>query len=76
MKNKYKTLLTLLLFFLSNAMLFAQTSPGSTDDTSTLESTDTPAAPIDSNLNWLVILGTLYVGYYFYTRRNKTVKTD
>lgn len=74
MKNKYKTLLTLLLFFLSDVLLFAE--PGSTDDSGTLEGEEPPAGPIDSNLIWLGIMGTLYVGYYFYTRRNKTVKTD
>lgn len=71
MKNKYKTLLTILLFFLSNAMLFAQ--PGSTDDGGTLESTDTPAAPIDDWISLVLVLGLL-LGYYILKTRKEISK--
>jgi hypothetical protein len=69
MKNTYKTLLTLLLFLISNVMLFAETGPGSTNDTGTLEGSETPAAPIDNWLGLLLVLGLLLAYYTFKTRR-------
>ncbi len=71
--------------FLCLNVAFAQTEPGFGEDVVDAPSAptdfsddvvDAPAAPIESNLIWLGIMGTLYAGYYFYTRRNKTVKTD
>jgi hypothetical protein len=76
MKNILKNSLLFAFLFLSNFTLQAQTSPGQTDDTGTLESTEAPAAPIDDYLLWIGIVGTLYAGYYFYSSIKKTVKTD
>jgi hypothetical protein len=68
MKNKYKTLLTLLLFFFSNALLFAQ--PSDTDNTDTLEGVETPAAPIDDWIIPVLVLGLL-LGYKILKNRKE-----
>ncbi len=70
MKNKKNTfpLQTLFIFFLIDSLLFAQ--PGSTDDTGTLEGTEAPAAPIDSWLGLLLVLG-LFLGYYILKNRKQ-----
>lgn len=64
MKNTIKNSLLFAFLFFSNFVLLAQTNPGETDNTGTLESADTPAAPIDDYLLWLGILGMFYAGYY------------
>ncbi len=76
MKNIIKNCLLFAFLFFSNFALLAQTNPGETDNTGTLESTEAPTAPIDDYLLLLGILGTLYAGYYFYRGTQKTVKTD
>lgn len=70
MKNTYKTLLTIFLFLVTNSVLFAETGPGSTNDTGTLEGTETPAAPIDQWLGLLLVLG-LILGYYILKNRKQ-----
>lgn len=75
MKYTIKNSALFAFIFFSNFTLLAQTNPGENDDTGTLESADTPAAPIDDYLLWLGILGTLYAGYYFYSKTKKTMKT-
>lgn len=61
-------LLTFLLF--SNFLLFAQ--PGD-DDGGGLEGDDTtPAAPINTKLIWLGILGVLFAWYMYRQRRLNT----
>jgi hypothetical protein len=54
-----KVVYTFFLFLCLN-LAFAVTEPVFDDDV-----VDAPAAPIDSNLIWLGIVGTLYAGYYF-----------
>lgn len=68
MKNTYKTLLTILLLLVTNGLLFAQ--PGSTDDTGTLEGTETPAAPINDWIPLVLVLGLL-LGYYILQKRKQ-----
>jgi len=70
MKNTYKTLLTIFLFLVTNSVLFAETGPGSTNDTGTLEGTETPAAPIDQWLGLLLVLGLIF-GYYILKNRKQ-----
>jgi hypothetical protein len=74
MKNIFRTNLLIVFLLLWDVALFAQTGPGDEDTSGTLESEDTPAAPIDSHLIWLGILGTLYVLYFLYNRRNALTK--
>jgi len=71
MKNKYKTLPTLVLFLISNVLLFAQ--PGSTDDTGTLEGAETPPMPIDDWISLVLVVGLL-LGYYILKTRTKISK--
>ena len=52
---------------LSDFMIFAQ-EPGDDDGTGGLEGGDPPAAPINSKLIFLAILGLIFV---FYTIKNK-----
>jgi hypothetical protein len=52
---------------LSDFVLFAQ-EPGDDDGTGGLEGVDPPAAPINSKLVFLAILGLIFV---FYTIKNK-----
>jgi hypothetical protein len=68
MKNKNKTLLTLILFLISNVLLIAQ--PGDTDGTDNLEGVDTPAAPIDDWISLVLVLGLL-LGYYILKTRKQ-----
>ena len=66
MKNLLKYyILTFIL--LSDFVLFAQ-EPGDDDGTGGLEGSDPPAAPINSKLIFLAILGLIFV---FYTIKNK-----
>ncbi len=67
MKNSIRTRLLFVFLLLSDFVLFAQ--PGDSDNTNTLEGEEAPAAPIDSHLIWLGILGMLYILYFFYSRR-------
>lgn len=70
MKNKKNTFLlrTVLIFFLSDVLLFAQ--PGSTDDTGTLEGTEAPAAPINDWIPLVLIFGLL-LGIYILKKRKQ-----
>ena len=75
MKNILRTSLLFVFLLLWDFALFAQpTGPGDTDESGILEGDDTPAAPIDSHLIWLGILGTLYVLYFFYNKRKALAK--
>lgn len=73
MKNILKTSLLFVFVLLWEVALLAQ--PSDDDTAGTLESEDAPAAPIDNHLIWLGVLGTLYAGYYFYSKTKKTAKT-
>jgi hypothetical protein len=46
-------------FYLCSTFVFAD--PGTTDDSGTLENADTPAAPIDTNLWILALIGLIFV---------------
>lgn len=74
MKNILRTSCLVVFLLLWDVALFAQTGPSDEDTAGTLESEDTPAAPIDSHLIWLGILGAFYVLYFFYNRRNALAK--
>ena len=65
MKNKLLKFYTVSLFLCSDFVLFAQ--PGANDNTSTLESGDTVAAPIDNYISVLALMGLLLVFTKFKT---------
>lgn len=56
-------------FLLHDFKLFAQ---GDEDDNGDLEGNDPPAAPINSKLLYLAIVGVLFV-YYIYKSRRKQI---
>jgi len=66
MKNFYKIYIVAILLF-SDFVLFAQ--PGDNDGSDGLERDDTPAAPINGKLIWLVIVGLLFAFYCFSKKR-------
>jgi mannose/fructose/N-acetylgalactosamine-specific phosphotransferase system component IIC len=68
MKNLYKVFI-LAFVLTSDLMLFAQV--GEDDGTGGLGGNDTPAAPINSKLIWLAIIGIAFAFYYFSTKRQK-----
>ena len=65
MKNKLLKFYIITFFLLSEFVLFAQ--PGANDNTSTLESGDTVAAPIDNYIWVLALMGLLLVFTKFKT---------
>ncbi len=71
MKNNFFKLYLLGFFILSDFIMFAQdeTEPGSTNNTGDLESDETPQAPINGKLIWLLILGIAYAAYTYKKRR-------
>lgn len=68
MKTKLFNIYLIGFFLLSDFMMFAQ-DPGNDDGTGDLEGDDNPAAPINSKLIYLGILGIVYVYYTFYKKR-------
>lgn len=59
MKNSILKFYIVVFYLCSTFVLFAQ--PGTTDDTGSLESPDTPTAPIDDNLWILVLAGLTFI---------------
>jgi hypothetical protein len=69
MKNNLLKIYFLSFFLLSDFMLFAQ--PGDDDDNGGLEDDDTPAAPINGKIMWLLVLAIIYAAYT-YKKHRKT----
>lgn len=69
MKDKLLQLYCLSFFLLSDFIMFAQ--PGQDDDNGGLEDDDTPQAPINGKIIWLLVLGIAYAAYT-YKKQRKT----
>ncbi len=69
MKLKLVHFYILTFFLFSDFVMFAQ-DPGTDDETGGLEGED-PAAPIDSKIIYLAIIGLLYAVYTY--RRNRKI---
>lgn len=69
MKNNLLRIYFLSFFLLSDFLLFAQ--PGGDNDTGDLEDDETPAAPINGKLIWLLVLAIVYAAYT-YNKKRKT----
>lgn len=59
MKNQFNKYYIALFYFCSTFMLFAQV--GAENDTSNLETVDTPAAPINDYLWILALVGIIFI---------------
>lgn len=70
MKNNLFRIYLLGFFILSDFIVFAQ-APGSNNDTGNLEDEETPQAPINGKIVWLLILGIAYAAYS-YKKHRKT----
>lgn len=70
MKLFFKYYLLVFLLF-SDFILFAQ--PGDTDPDDVIEDNDPPAAPINSKLIWLGLVGILFV-WYIYKQRKTNIQ--
>ena len=68
MKNNLFKLYFLSFFVLSDFILFAQ-APGEEDDNGGLEDDDTPQAPINGKIVWLLILAIVYAAYSYKKHR-------
>jgi len=69
MKNNLPKVYYLSFFLLSDFLLFAQ--PGGNNDTDNLEDDDTPAAPVNGKIVWLLALAIIYAAYT-YKKHRKT----
>lgn len=77
MKKYKKILLVIIVSLFSNVITFAQTTPGDIGDPADANPLDTPAAPIDSYLWLLALVGLLYVLLRFRTlakQKNTPIK--
>lgn len=68
MKPFFKYYLLIFLLF-SDFILFAQ--PGDNDPDEGIEDNDAPAAPINSKLIWLGIVGVLFAWYLYKQRKSQ-----
>lgn len=68
--NKVLKFWIFIFILFSNFLAFADDVPGD-DDGGGLEGNDAPAAPINTKLIWLGILGVLFAWYMYKQRRLK-----
>jgi hypothetical protein len=61
MKKYKKTLLAIIVSLFTNLITFAQTTPADIGDPADTNPLDTPAAPIDSHVWLLALVGLLYI---------------
>jgi len=61
MKKYKKILLVIIASLFTNVISFAQTTPGDIGDPADTNPLDTPAAPIDSYVWVLAVIGLIYV---------------
>ena len=73
MKNNLLKYYIAAFYLCSTFTLFAQ--PGTEDDGTGLESTDTPAAPIDDYVWVLALMGLVFVFIKFRAIQNKKIKS-
>jgi len=71
MKNQYTKYYFAFFYLCSTIVLFAQ--PGAGNDTSNLEGTDAPAAPINENIWVLALIGLLFVFMKLKNLKNKKI---
>jgi len=69
MKNKLFNLYLITFFLLVDFVAFAQ--PGDDDGSGGLEGDDTPPAPINGKLVWLVVVALIYAFYSI--RKNRKI---
>jgi hypothetical protein len=66
--------IALIAFFLMHDFkLFAQGGPGDDDDNEDLEGDDLPAAPINTKLIYLGIIGIMFAFYLFNKKRKQII---
>ena len=65
--------IALIAFFLMHDFkLFAQGGPGDDDDNGDLEGSDPPAAPINTKLIYLGIIGIMFA-FYLFNKKTKQI---